>query len=114
VRYFNHGYLHANNVFLLHASEKQHTAVAKQCERSRRCLLSRFSTKHIQSLETGGLVVDRSDHLFVEVPFFVGNSKLATRLTRSKDVATAYKQTSCLGWTRESLPDSAECVHKGV
>jgi hypothetical protein len=26
----------------------------------------------------------------------------------------AYKQTSCLGWTRDCLPDWAECVHKGV
>ena len=46
-------------------------------------------------------MVDRSDELFVEVPFFLGNSKLATRLTRSKDVATATNVVS------EPLEDSA-------
>jgi len=100
------------NVFLLHASEKQHSAVAKQCKRSRRCLLSprlnsldttlaRFSTRQIQSLETEGKVVDRSDHLFVAVPLFLGNSKLVTQLTRSKDVATATNVVS------QPLEDSA-------
>jgi len=100
------------NVFLLHASEKQHAAVAKQCERSRRCLLSPrlnsldttlagFSTKNIQCVETDCKVVDRSDHLFVELPLLLGNSKLVTPFTRSKDVATATNVVS------QPLEDSA-------